>query len=209
MSYGLVQTVVPGAEPVSLVEAKLHLRVEHDVDNDLITSLLKAARQFAETWTGRAFVTQTWQLKMDRFPSTEGRKLWPRDERDPSGGVIRIPKPPLSSLTSVQYVDTAGATQTLASSKYYVDTSTEPGRMVPASGESWPFVRDQTAAVTITFVAGYGAAADVPDGIKVAIKLLAASWYENREALKVGVAVATMPLAVESLLQSFWTGEYT
>lgn len=193
MPLTLVQTVAPASEPVTLAEAKLHLRVEVSDDDDLITGLLKAARQYAETVTGRQLMQATWRLNLD---------AWPDDDE------IRVPKPPLQSVSSITYVDTAGATQTVAASDYQVDANSEPGRIVPAYGEVWPAVRDQLNAIAVTYVAGGAAASSVPEGIKAAIKLLLAHWYETREAVITGTIATEVPMAVESLLLQHWTGEY-
>lgn len=164
---GLVQTAAPASEPITLTEAKLHLRVDTSADDALITSLIEAARQAAESFCARQFVTATWQYTLDAFPEDD---------------TINLPRPPLQSVTTLKYVDTAGATQTLSASKYTVDTSKFVGRIVPAYGESWPSTYGHIEDVEVTYVAGYGAAAAVPEAIKAAIKLLVADMYEHREA---------------------------
>lgn len=155
------------SEPVTVDEFKLHARISVDSEeNALLESYLKAARKFCETHTRRAFITQTWRLSLDCFPC-----------------VIHVPMPPLQSVSSIAYIDSAGDSQTLASSAYQVDTYTEPGRIREAYGYTWPATRTQSNAVTVQFVAGYGAASAVPDTIKTAIKLVAASLYRNRESV--------------------------
>lgn len=179
----LVLVTPPAEEPVSLDEAKAHLRVDHDTDDDLITALIAAARQFAETFTRRAFVTQTWRLELDAFPAE-----------------IRLPRSPIQAVTSVQYVDEAGSTQTLGSSLYVLDKATEPARLIPAYDQSWPAARNFTAALKVTYTAGYGDAAAVPQAIKQALLLLIGHWYERREAVSVAAPPAEMPMAVDALL---------
>ncbi len=152
---GLKLITGPTEEPVSLAEAKAQLR-EKTTDNDTeITSLIPRARQYVEDFTHRALITQTWELALDAFPA------W----------AICVPKAPLASVTSIQYVDVDGNTQMLASSDYVVDTKSEPGRITPAYGKSWPATLDGVNAVTITFTAGYGNAAAVPKPIVEAIEL--------------------------------------
>jgi uncharacterized phiE125 gp8 family phage protein len=113
----------------------------------------------------------------------------------------------VQSVSSVTYVDEAGATQTLASSGYQVDVTSLPPRVTPAYGAYWPAARGTTyQAVRVTFVAGYGLAAAVPDALKAAIKLLTSHWYENREAA--GAGWEELPLGVRSLAYQFWTGDY-
>lgn len=173
----------PAAEPLSLVEAKSHLRADGTDEDALISSLIAAAREQVQTVTRRALVTQTWSLKLDSFPA-----------------LIEVPRPPLITVASITYVDVGGDTQTLAASRYTVDADSEPGRIVPVYGDAWPATRSVPNAVTVQFDAGYGAAADVPQPIKQAMLLLIGHWYEHREAVNVGNITNVMPMAVESLL---------
>ena len=121
MRHALRLKTSPAKEPVSLAEAKLHLKIEAtDTGEDsLIKRLIVVARRRAEVSTGRALVTQTWTLALDGFP----------------GGVIEVPRPPLSSVTSITYIDPEGATQTVAADRYRVDAQREPGRLTPAWDE--------------------------------------------------------------------------
>lgn len=163
----------PAAEPVDLATIKTHLRIgtTDAAEDNLVEDMITAARQMAESFTQRAFISQTWELLLDNFPGS---------------GVARralvLPYAPLSSVVSIKYIDTAGVEQTLDGSKYVVDADTVPGRINLAYGESWPAVRDQPNAVTVEFIAGYGTtAADVPDLIRQAIKMIVGHMFENRE----------------------------
>ena len=126
MSLFLV--TAPTKEPVSLADAKTHLRVDVDDENDLIASLIVAAREYVETFTHRALVTQTWDLKLDQFPC-RGEAIW-------------LPKPPASSVTSITYTATDGTSTTWSSALYTTDLPTGPtarmGRITPAYGEYLP-----------------------------------------------------------------------
>lgn len=183
----LKQTVAPAAEPVSLAEAKAHLRVDIDDDDDYISGLISAARQYVETATRRAFISQTWRLSLDRWPA---------------GDAIELRKPPLASVSSIVYRDSDGASTTWGTSNYIVDTDSEPGRIVLADGASWPSVTLYPVnPIQVTYVAGYGAAgSSVPQYLRHAVLLLVAHWYENREAILVGTIARDLPLAVESLI---------
>lgn len=181
MNYGLT-LVTPGAEPVTVAEFKQHARINRIDEDPLIEAFLRAAREYCETHTRRQLSPATWRMTLDRFPACE----------------IRLPLPPLQSVTSITYVDGNGDVQTLAADRYEVDASSQPGRIHPAYGYSWPITREQLGSVNVTFVAGYS---DVPATITTAIKLLAAHYYENREAVTAG-ALTEVPLAVESLLLS-------
>lgn len=178
----LTLVTAPTSEPVSLAEAKEHLRVTATDEDALITSLVGSAKESAETITGRALITQTWDLSLDSFPQ-----------------VIDIPKPPLVSVTSITYIDTAGATQTLASTEYTVDTKSEPGRIVPAYGKSWPSTRDIVNAVTVRFVAGYGNATAVPKSIKQGMLMHIEHMFDNRGTVNIGNVVNEIPLTMQSL----------
>src|SRR5688500_11691380 len=112
----LTRTAPPGTEPVTLDEAKAHLRVTTADDNTLITALIAAARQLVEDFTNRSLITQTWEWRLDAFPS------W----------TLCVPQAPLVSVTSIQYVDPSGVTQVLANTEYLVDAQSQPGRITPA-----------------------------------------------------------------------------
>ena len=194
---GLKRTTSPATEPITLAEAKKHVEVAlavTDHDTHLSDMLIPAARERAETYTGRAWITQTWTLTLDRFPA------W----------TIPLPRPPLVSVTSITYVDGDGDTQTLSSSLYRVSTNTgggAPGRITPAYGEVWPTIRNLTDAVTIVYVAGYGAASSVPRAAKQAILLTVGNWFANREPVVVGVSASEVPQNAKWLLDSLRAGK--
>jgi uncharacterized phiE125 gp8 family phage protein len=160
----------PAAEPILPADAKTHLRLDPAVtaEDALVNALIGSARQQAEYETGRALITQTWQLVLDAFPA----------------GEIQLALPPVQSITSVTYIDTTGALQTLSSALYTVDAVREPARLVPAYGATWPSTRDATPnAVTVTFVCGYGAAGTaVPAAIRQWMLLQIGALYRNRES---------------------------
>lgn len=163
---GLVLTSAPAAEPVSLAEAKLHCKVDGSDDDTLLTALIVAARRLAEQQTGRALVTQTWKQTFDAFPLA----------------ALALERPPLQSVTSVKYYDPAGVQQTLDAGAYTVHTSSQLGLVAPAAGTCWPSTQVRLEAVEIVFVAGYGAAAAVPQEVKQWMLLHVGTWYEYREA---------------------------
>jgi len=127
----------PTGLPLDLGEVKRRLRVDGPDEDLEITGLIAAAGAYAEGFIWRALLTRTLDLVLDSFPA-----------------VIRPPKPPLRSVTSITYIDTAGATQTLAASKYQVDLNTEPGRIMPAHGDTWPGTRAVFNAVTVRYKTG-------------------------------------------------------
>lgn len=178
---GLLQTAAPATEPVTLTEAKSHLRVDTTDDDTLITELIKAARQVVENNTGRSLVTQTWRLSLDAFPR--------------NSEAIRLERGPLVSVQSLTYVDTNGTTQTMAASKYVVDTLHIEGEVALAHGEAWPNTRGDRNAVLVNYTAGYGAASAVPDALKAAIKLRLGDLFANREASIIGTIHTDNPAA--------------
>jgi uncharacterized phiE125 gp8 family phage protein len=158
----LVQVTPPAAEPLTAAEAKSRLGIGAELPDDVMNAFVKAARQTVDGWggwLGRALVRQTWKMVLDRFPYD-----W--------DGAIVIPLPPLISIDEIKYVDVAGNTQTLDTSKYSLLVG-EPARLSPAPGSTWPDVQCRFDAVEITFTAGYGAAGgDVPEPIRSAIALM-------------------------------------
>jgi len=184
---GLVLITGPTIEPVSLAEAKLHLRVDVSDDDALIDGLIVAAREKAENILRRALITQTWDLHQDGFPS---------------GNELKLPFPPLQDITTIKYTDKDGNESTFDEANYIVDTASEPGRVFLDYGKSWPSVTLQPAdGVVTTFVCGYGdAATDVPQVIKQAMLLTIGEWYENRENA-ISARLAEIPSAAKNLLQ--------
>ena len=220
----LVLITPPASEPVTLAEAKLHARIQHDEDDALVASLIVAARRHCETCLKSALVTQTWTLYLDSFPSAGGyynravRELWPSLGGLPSGlgfypgmipnstGVVDIPMPPLQSITGVKYYDFSGTLQTVPPSTYNVSLGT-PGRIQPAYSKVWPISRPTIDSVQITFVAGYGDASAVSENVRTAMKMLVCHWYENRSAVEQG-QYGTVPMAVDALLSPDEPGIY-
>ncbi len=183
-------TLAPTEKPVSLEEAKLELRITWDGENSRIDSYIQAATDWGqEVATWRQFVTATRTLHLDEFPG--------------STMAIPVPFPPLSSVTTVKYIDTDGTQQTWASSKYRVDTSSEPGRITPAFDQVWPVTRAITDAVEVEFVCGYGAASAVPQGIKKAILWLVVHQHENRQPIALGPGVAEIPWTMRNMFAQY------
>lgn len=179
---GFVVTTQPSVEPITLQEAKDHLRVDSTDEDALISELIKTARQYVEQIT-RPLITQSQTLYADCFD-----------------GVMEL-KPNLQSITSIGYTDTNGDPQTVAS--YQVNTASIIGTVQPAYDASWPSTQASVNAVQIEFVTGYGLAADVPAPIKAAMLLLIGHWYQNRESVMVGVSVTDTPMAVDMLLSPY------
>jgi uncharacterized phiE125 gp8 family phage protein len=119
-----------------------------------------------------------------------------------------LPKPPLQSVTTLNYIDSAGSEQTWNSSNYTVRTKSEPGEVFPAFSVSWPEIRNEPEAVRIVYAAGYGATnASVPLAMRVAMLMLIQHWYENRSAVEVGTVANEVPLALETLVSHSGYGQ--
>jgi len=179
----------PVAEPVTLSEAKLHLRVDGSAEDALIALYVQAARQALEEALWRSLMTQTWQLALDEWPETDN---W-----------IELPRPPVQSVSGVTYRDNLAVTHTLPSSNYHVDTYAEPGRIVLAYGRGWPTTAlDTNRPIRITYVAGYASAANVPALVRAALLLQVADYYANREA--VALSAATLSDTVRRTIPLAW-----
>lgn len=188
----------PPVEPITLAEAKLHLRETGTEQDAIITSLIVAARQYAENYTRRALVQQTLELLLPCFP-------W--------DGVIALPRPSLVSVTSVKYIDTGGVLTTVDPSEYQVDVYRQPAYIKPAYLYYWKATRSSDVnAVQVRYVAGYPVGAgsptdytvNIPDGIKHWMRVRVAQLYEHREAMIAGTIVANVPRDyVDGLLDPF------
>lgn len=167
----------PKSEPVSLSEAKAHLRVTHDAEDALISGLIVAAREAAEEMTGRQIGVATWRLTLDGFPS----------------GVeaIELPKPPLVEVESIVYDDGSGVEQTWDPDEYIVATYDGPfapaGQVYPRPGYCYPATANRPGSVRITFRAGSEDAP--PEGLRSLMLLLVGDLYEHREAQIIGTSV--------------------
>lgn len=172
--------------PISLGFAKDHIRVSTDADDTVLRSMIGAAASYIEETWNRALVTQTLVLTCNGFSDT-----------------IELPRPPLASVSSITYIDGDGNSQTLAGTVYTAITDSTPGRIERAFNQAWPTVRSVTNNVTITYVAGYGDRADVPDGVGQAVAMLAAWWYEHREAVLTGTISKSVEFGIQALMGQF------
>lgn len=185
----------PELEPVSLEEAKLHLRVDGTEEDALISALISTAREFCESFTGRSLALQTFEYISGPFFS--------------SFGIIKLPMPPLVELVFFKYLNTYGEEITLTEDfGFYVVKSLEPAVLCPIPATGWPLdCALRPDAVKIRFKAGYS---EVPKSIKQAMLLLIGHFYEHREAVNIGGGtvgggeIKELPLAVSSLLRPFW-----
>lgn len=184
MAYPILITA-PAAEPLTLAEARLHLRIDDDIteEDTLLEALIKAVRSRAEHELGRRLVTQTWDMVLDAFPDgTDAIRLH---------SSLWQPQ----SITHVQYLDTAAVVQTMSAADYTLDPHTAPGYVFLNEGASWPGdAADSANAVKVRVVCGYGAAAtDVPEDVRAWMKLQLGTLWEHRAAIASGVNVSELP----------------
>ena len=181
---GLTLITKPTSEPVTVEETKQHCRIDINDDDALLAGYIISARRWIETQVG-PLLSQTWDYTIDR--------CWPMVGNYYG---IRLPFSPVSSVTSVSYVDTDGATQTLSGSLYTTQLDIPVPTIWRAYNQSWPSIRDVPAAITVRFVCGYTSMREVPDPLRMAVMLLTGHLYEHRE----DVIVPTLPTQIPSQL---------
>lgn len=193
MLYALtpVRTVAPAETPVSLAEAKAHLRVEQGDDDTLIGALIDAATERLDGWSGilgRCMVTQTWRFDFAEFSSC---------------GYLRLPMGKVQSL-AVSYRDEDGEAQTFSSGLYRV-TADALGPVVALNdGEAWPPTATRPDAVSVTAVLGYGNAEAIPAPLKAAILLMVGDLWRFTETATVGsVTEVPMSMTVSNLIAPY------
>ena len=185
----LALTSGPAVEPVSVSEAKAHLRLDGSAEDILIASLIVTSRLHVESALGLALITQGWRLTLDRWP----------EDRQP----VRFPLRPIASVTSVTIYDADGAPTFVPDNRYLLDGHAVSPRLIP-DGNGWPQPGRKANGIEIAFEAGIGETAeDVPAPIRHAVLLLVAHWYEHRDPLEIGQAAAAIPAAVSDLLKPY------
>jgi len=191
-----VVTAPPQLEPISLSEARLHLRIDSDntADDALIAVLITAAREQAEHETGRRLITQTREMTLDAFPC--------------SGEAIRLHTDCVKaqSIESITYLDTSSVWQTMSADDYGIDPHSLPGYVFEAEDANWPLdVSDSANAVRVKVVCGYGdAATDVPDAVRQWMLMQIGAMYAQRESIVLGMSVSEVPMRfVDRLLDPY------
>lgn len=184
----------PSGLAVSLDDARLHCRIDGTDEDPLVEGLVRAAADLVEREIPgtRQLLTAVWDVPLCGWPC----------------GELRLPRPPLQSLT-VSYYDAADALQALSSSVYRVTTATnQPGTLALAAGQSWPVLSPwREWPVCVRMTCGYGAAAAVPPALRQAILLLVGQWYARREAQSERT-LGDVGFGVRALLDSCGWGSY-
>ena len=178
----------PSAEPVSVSEAKTHLRITTTDEDTYITTLIKVARQLCEYYTNRRFIDTTLETYFDVFEDT-----------------MYLYGSPANSFTHLKYYDSDGVLQTVATDVYNIDLVSTPARIVLAGEKSWPSIQTNRPGVIVAkYISGYGSSASgVPEKIKQAILLMVANYYEVRQDVVVGTVANKIPVSSQYLLDTF------
>lgn len=193
-------TSQPALEPVSVAEIKNFLRIDITADDGLISDLIIAARQLAEEYTRRKFISTAITLTLDCWPTSRGEMWWDgsRDgyigEIDGHAKFIRLPYAPILSVTSITTYDDDSVASVYDAANYRLD---EAGRVYLNQGAVWPINLRDYNAIAVAYAAGYGTSpSSVPAAIRHGIKITVASMYENRECFE-------MPMAAKSALMPY------
>lgn len=217
---------IEGPALIPLADVKAYLRITDTAQDTVLNSLILAACEYVETFTGLKLQQVSYSLKLDYFPRGNVSGLLSpytmlAEQQDASpyycGSSIVLPRFPVyyhatSNPVSIVYFDTSGTEQTLTvgtTGDYRIDADSRPGRIYLGVNATWPATQQRTNAVEVFWTAGFltsSALGDtdgryyLPDGILQAIKILVAHWYEHREPIIVGGNIGTVPMSVESLL---------
>ena len=193
MAYKIITAAT--TEPVTLDEARNHLRIEPfgsplaHPDDAKIAMLIRAAREWCEQYTGRAFASQTIEMALDSFPTNE----------------VQLPLTPVTSITYVKYYDVSGIEQTISNTVYGLDDYSKPNWLILTNGSSWPETSGSANNVKVKMVVG-DSPTTIPFAVKSAILLLVGSLYENRQEDQLATSRASfnsMPTGVYNLLQPY------
>jgi len=184
----LVLTSGPAVEPVTLAEAKAHLRIDGSAEDTLISSLIITSRLHIEAALGLALITQSWSYFIDAWPA---------------GPTQPLPLRPVQAIAAVRLYAADESLTTVAPDTYLLDGAATPTRLV-RKATVWPRPSRAANGIEIAFVAGYGAAAaNVPAPIRQSVLLLIAHWYEHREPVEIGSSRVSVPPMVSELLQPY------
>ncbi len=192
----MITTVVTptASEPITLEEAKAHLRVDLDDDDDLILRAIASARGSVESAVRRALMPQTLETAWSCFPGC---------------GPILLPRAPVRSVVSITYADPSGGDVVLDPSSYRVVLGgTGPAEIVPAVGSAWPSTAPYPDAVRVRYEAGYADAATVPAIARSVLLLRVGTLYEQRESLLTGTIATELSDTQRWLLDPLDWGSY-
>ena len=175
------------ANPLTLTEAKTHLKVDTTADDTFITNLIKSATSSAQEYTNRFFIATTIQQYGDKWED-----------------ISNLFKSPVASVTVIKYVDPSGSLQTLSTDVYFVDDVNKPARIGLKPNQSFPEIIDRLNAIYVEYVVGIAAGPDeVDEGIRQALLLTIGNWYQNRQAVVTGTIATELPMNAKFLLDQY------
>lgn len=207
----LTRITPPTSEPITLAEAKAHLRVSLSDDDTLIGNLITATRMICEEFTARALITQGWRLWLDAFPG-DAMAWWDGTRQGATSRLtvkrfILMPRAPLQSISAVTVYADDDSSTVFSPALYFVDNAAEPGRLALRNNASWPIPQRMSNGISIDFTAGYGAASNVPQALKQGMLAHIAQLYEHRgEGLRINgdaLSVKSLPDIVQAMYQPF------
>ena len=185
----IVLTSPPAQEPVSLADAKLHLRVDISDDDTLISTLITGARSELERGLGRALITQSYTYLFDAWPD---------------GFAVKLPIAPVQSVDQVRVYARDGSFTILSPGIYLLDGLGSPPRLIRRGSLAWPVPLQPANGIAVDFTCGHGAnSTDVPAALRIAVLLLTAHWYEHRQLGEQGVPNIGLPDMVQDLISPY------
>ena len=204
---GIRVSTGPSVEPLALSDVKSYLRISGSGEDTLLGTMIETVRVFCEDFINRALITQTVTLTLDATNEIDD-PLWDGTRTGPYlnfyKDFISLPKAPIQSVTTVKTFADDDTATTMSSTKYYVDISRDPGRVVLRTGETWPTALRVANAIEVVYVAGYGdAASDVPAPLKLGMMQHIAYLYDQRGDMKDYLQTRAMPPAVQNLYMPF------
>jgi len=178
---GMTLVKQPEVEPLNIKEVKAAIGIEHEDDDYLIASLISAAREACEAYTGRALITQTWTAAFDEWS-------WP---------YVELPRPPMQMVTDVTLYHASGVNETLEPDDFITDIRAIPGRVMLKKYPYGVLSSDTLDSYGVTYQCGYGSdPTSVPDTLKRGILLLTSAYYENRDA--------EVPINIPASVKALW-----
>jgi uncharacterized phiE125 gp8 family phage protein len=171
----------PVTEPISLAEAKAHLRVMHTDEDTFINTLITAARNTVEQRYDLALMAQGWSVFADQWPIQ---------------GVFNLPLHPVSSIIDIKIYGDDDVAATLDPAHYFLESASKPARLVMRNGRVFPTPARRVNGIEIKLTAGF---VSVPIVIKQALLIILADLYASRGDVDGG----QLPLAACDLLAPY------